>query len=330
MNTKTTPKDFFLHLAATVVLYVAAGSLINLWFAVINYFHPDALAGYFYGNSVAWPISMLVVLVPALYIIEWLIGRDMARMPEKRDLWIRRWRIYLTIFLAAALMIGDLIALVNVYLNGEITARFIYKIVVILLTAGAVGKYYFFSLYPDLRWSKVARKVNPWFGVIFSLAAVILGFIAVGSPATQRALRFDAERTSDLQTIQWQVLNYWQQKGELPADLDALEDPLAYLDIPTDPETEDAYGYSVTSSSSEKPAFELCAVFSRPSRDGEGRGAYGGRGGIYPMAYDMVSYPAMDGGDNWKHGEGLTCFDRSIDPDKYPVNKPVPLEPRAI
>src|SRR3989344_3022636 len=120
MNTKTTPKDFFLHLGATVALYVAAGALINLSFSVINYFLPDALAGYFYANTVAWPISMLIVLVPILYAIEWFIIKDMARMPEKKDLWIRRWRIYLTIFLAVVLVGGDLIVLINTYLNGEI------------------------------------------------------------------------------------------------------------------------------------------------------------------------------------------------------------------
>jgi uncharacterized membrane protein len=115
MNTKTTPKDFFLHLGATVALYVAVGALINLWFTVINYYFPDALAGYFYGNAVAWPISMLIVLVPIFYVLEWLIARDAAKTPEKNDLWIRRWRMYLTLFLVVILIGGDLITLINTF-----------------------------------------------------------------------------------------------------------------------------------------------------------------------------------------------------------------------
>lgn len=332
---KTTPKDFFLHLGAAVALYVAAGSLINLWFSVINYFRPDALAGYFYGNSVAWPISMLVVLIPTLYVLEWLIGRDLAKMPEKTDLWIRRWRIYLTIFLAAILMVGDLIALINVYLNGEITSRFIYKIIVILLIAGAIGKYYFFSLYPDLKWSKLARRINPWFGIVFVLVAIIMGFVAVGSPATQRAMRFDSQRMNDLSSIQSQIVSYWQQKEALPQELADLHDSLSWFTVPTDPETKAEYEYvnknvSGANSASKDISFELCAVFSRPSRDDKGRGEYGYYGGgmvSYP-AYDM-SYPIIDA-DNWKHDIGRTCFERTIDPDKYSPIKPMSVDAPAI
>ena len=69
----------------------------------------------------------------SLYLAEWFIVRDIAKVPEKADIWIRRWRIYLTLFLAVVLIGGDLIALINTYLNGEITARFIYKVIVIIL-----------------------------------------------------------------------------------------------------------------------------------------------------------------------------------------------------
>ncbi len=321
MNTKTSPKDFFLHLGATVALYVAAGALINLSFSVINYFLPDALAGYFYGNSVAWPISMLIVLVPILYVLEWFINRDITRMPEKADLWIRKWRIYLTLFLAVVLFGGDLIALINTYLNGEITARFVYKIILILFVAGSIGKYYFFSIYTSHRWSKFARRANAWFGIVLVIAAIIIGFIAVGSPAKQRALRFDSQRVNDLSSIQWQVINYWQQKQKLPVVLTDLNDTVSGFIVPTDPETKAAYQYSI------KPlvgnlSFELCATFGEVAQDNFGRGAYSG-GGMYPT---NISYPSPVGGvsDVWNHDKGRVCFDRAIDPDKYPVNRVVP------
>ena len=64
MNPKTTPRDFFLHLGATIALYAAATALINLSFSIIDYLQPDALANYFSASSIAWPISMLVVLAP--------------------------------------------------------------------------------------------------------------------------------------------------------------------------------------------------------------------------------------------------------------------------
>ena len=133
MTPKTTPKDFFLHLGAVVALYASAIALINLCFSIVNYYNPDALGPAISARaSIAWPVSMLVVLIPVLYVLEWLIGRDLIRSPEKREIWIRRWRIYLTLFLAGATIVGDLIALINTYLNGEVTSRFIYKILIVL------------------------------------------------------------------------------------------------------------------------------------------------------------------------------------------------------
>ncbi|MDD5165057.1 MAG: DUF5671 domain-containing protein [Candidatus Pacebacteria bacterium] len=327
MNTKTTPKDFFLHLGATVALYVAVGALINLSFSVINYYFPDALAGYFYGNAVAWPISILVVLVPILYVLEWLINSDIKKIPEKADLMIRKWRIYLTLFLTVVLIGGDLIALINTYLNGEITSRLVLKVILVLLVAGSVGKYYYFSLNTTHRWAHLARRINAWFGLVLVITAIVVGFIAVGSPAKQRAMRFDSQRINDLSTIQWRVVSYWQQKGKLPVALTELNDSISGFILPTDPDTKTTYEYSITLATSTKsmPAFALCATFGTASQDLSGRGAYGG-GVAYPgMAYE-VSVSARPGGgisDVWGHEAGRTCFDRTIDPDIYQVIKPV-------
>lgn len=320
MNTKTTPKDFFLHLGATVALYVAAGALINLSFSVINYYFPDALAGYFYGNAVAWPISILVVLVPILYILEWLINRDIKKIPEKADLVIRKWRIYLTLFLAVVLMGGDLIALINTYLNGEITSRLVWKVVAVLFIAGSIGKYYYFSLNTAHRWSKCARRMNAWFGLVLVIAAIVVGFIAVGSPAKQRAIRFDQQRVNDLTNIQWQVTNYWQKKQMMPSTLSDLDDSISGFVVPVDPDTYVPYEYSYkgltgikgSPSSVGGPSFELCATFSADS----------------VQVNNIESVPAVGKGggiqiDSWSHSAGRVCFNRVIDPALYPPVAPI-------
>lgn len=317
-TTKTTPKDFFLHLSATLVLYVSAGALINLLFSVINYYFPDQLAGYFYANAVAWPISLLVILVPTLYVLEYLLKRDIEKMPEKGNLLIRKWRIYLTLFLTAILIGGDLIALINTYLNGEISARFVWKALAVLVVGGTVGKYYFSSLYTQFKYSRFITRVYPWVGGLLVLAAIVLGFVTVGSPQKQRDMRFDSQRVADLQNIQWQVVSYWQTKQKLPISLEDLKDPISGAVIPMDPETKAAYAYSVKG----PLTFSLCADFSRVSQDTKGRGEFYGGGVAYP-SYDMsISYPGPIGDDNWKHDEGTTCFDRTIDPDKYAPIKP--------
>ncbi|MGC9605480.1 MAG: DUF5671 domain-containing protein [Minisyncoccia bacterium] len=325
MNSKTTPKDFFLHLGATIALYTSAVALINLCFSVINYYNPDVLAGYFSSNSIAWPVSMLVVLVPVLYVIEWFIGRDLARMPEKKDLWIRRWRIYLTLFLGGATVVGDLVVLINWYLNGEITDRFVYKILVVLVVAGVIFAYYLLARAVDSVRAKNWRKILAWFGIVVVLAGVVGGFLIVGSPAKQRAIRFDSQRVSDLTNIQWQIISYWQQRGKLPAALSDLNDPISNFSVPKDPDTSSSYGYSTkwTSAMSSNPAFELCATFSLASQDLSGKGAYGtggSVGGAIPVG--NVSYPigSISTNDSWTHDAGHICFERTIDPARYPIN----------
>lgn len=311
MNNKTTPKDFFLHLGATIALYAAAVALINLSFSVINYLRPDALASYFYAGSIAWPISMLIVLIPTLYILELLLVRDIRRTPEKKDLWIRRWRIYLTLFLSGATIIGDVIALINTYLSGEITSRFVYKVLALLIVCGLIFAYYLLARMIAEEKGRLARRIIAVIGLVAVVAAIVLGFVIVGSPGKQRALRFDSQRVSDLQNIQWQVINYWQRKEAMPAKLSDTSDLISGYVTPNDPETGQPYEYAVTG----KTSFDLCATFSLPSQDLKNRGAYyGGMGGDY--ATDMP-YPGPSQ-DIWKHGEGRACFKKTIDPDQFP------------
>ncbi len=332
MNNQTTPKDFFVQFGATIALYIAAGAIINLVFSIIDYLNPDALAGYFIPGSIVWPVSMLVVLVPILYVLEWLVNRDAIRMPEKRDIWIRKWRIYLTLFLAVALIGGDLIALINIYLNGEITGRFIWKVLAIIVVAGVIGKYYFFSIVSEggtgffSRYARVIRKSNAWFGLIMVIAAIVGGFLIVGSPAKQRAIRFDEQRINNLTTIQYQIINYWQTKSVLPTALADLNNPIANFTVPTDPETGAQYAYSVKGS-----AFELCAIFDLASSQTQAQGI-----ALQSYPVQAPNIPGSSQIDSWAHPAGQACFSRTIDPALYPPSNgsvipsalPKPLSPQ--
>ncbi len=302
---KTTPKDFFLHLGATVALYIGVVSIINLYFSIINYYFPDVLAGSFYAPTIAWPISILMVVIPILYVLEWMIRKDIRLNPDKAEVWVRKWRIYLTLFLAGVVMAVDLIALINTYLNGEISIRFVYKFIVVLLVLAIVFVYYILE---KLGKSVKLKSALAYIGIIISVLAIVLGFMVVGSPTKQRNIRFDNQRVSDLQNIQWQIVNHWQQKSKLPTDLNETIDSISGTKIPKDPSTKAYYEYRIKNASTN--TFELCAVFSLKTQDNKGRGAY----------YDTMAssyYPGFEN-DSWNHESGRVCFERTIDPDKYP------------
>jgi len=301
MNNKTTPKDFFLHVGSTIALYASVIALINLAFELMNRLLPDQLNNYWSSNSVIYPISMLVVLVPVLYLLEWFIARDISKIVEKKDIWVRKWRIYLTLFLTGATIVGDLVALINVYLNGEVSSRFIWKVLIVLIVTSAVFKYYFFSINENMYWAKLVKKTVPWWGIILTLVAIIGGFIIVGSPAQQRAVRFDQQRVNDLTNIQWQVINFWQRKRVLPVALSNLNDSISNFVVPTDPETGNTYEYLVNGITVAKtPSFELCAVFSAGS------------------TVNLNNHQ----NDSWSHGIGKVCFERVIDSALYPPTVP--------
>ena len=312
MNIKTTPKDFFVQIGATIALYSSVIALINLAFEIINRLLPDQLSSYFSVNSVVWPISVLIALVPVLYLLEWLIARDIAKVAEKSEIWVRRWRIYLTLFLTGATMVGDIIALINTYLNGEISSRFMWKVAILFIICSAVFKYFFFLVYESARWTKLVKKTVPWFGIIFVVSAIIGGLIIVGSPAQQRAIRFDQQRVSDLQDIQYQIINYWQKKQSLPVTLADLNDPILNFLVPVDPETGVQYQYVVKSSSS-VPSFSLCSNFDLSSTNEQVNS--------YPVEYDAQPV------SNWKYSTGQSCFDRTIDPAMYPPASAGPINP---
>lgn len=302
---KTTAKDFFLYLFALVLLYISVGSLISMLFDYIDYLYPDALGGYydFYSSGMRMAIATLIILFPLLVVATFYINRDLRDNPEKQEIGIRKWLLFLTLFLAAGFLIGDLVTLVNTFLNGEITTRFILKVLSVLLVAGYVLAYYVL----DLRGVYLRNaKLGHLMGIIASIVvAVVLigGFIVVGSPASQRLARFDAQKVTDLQGIQSEIVySFWQQKGRLPKDLSELNDPISGFKIPRDPQSGEMYTYEP----GEGLSFKLCATFNKETTSLQGE----------QIMY--AAYPISNTNESWKHGSGKTCFERTIDPELYP------------
>lgn len=308
-SSKTSPKDFFLWLGAIVALYSSITSLIALLFEYVNYAFPDALAGYGdpYGGAVRIAMAALIVMVPTLVLLLRLIRTSITNEPGKANIWVRRWALGLTLFIATITILIDLITLINTFLGGEITMRFGLKVVLVLLVAIGV----FLHFLADFKgyWILNGKKAN-FVGIgviILTLAVIVSGFFIIGTPGHVRMLRYDDQKVSDLQNIQYQIVNYWQQKQKLPANLEALSDPLSGNSIPTDPQSGTAYSYTTSSDKS----FKLCATFNDVTPDMKGKGSYDGR---------TVTYPSNGGGinENWQHAKGEVCFDRTIDPERYP------------
>lgn len=152
--------------------------------------------------------------------------------------------------------------------------------------------------------------------------AIIAGFFVVGSPKEQRLRQFDEQRVQHLQNIQYEIVNYWQSKETLPETLSDLNDAIRGFIVPKDPETQTDYEYSIVPNNKPvaigkkpNPSFELCATFNRPSEGTDVSGRYPSK----PLPAYPQDFIEGDGIQNvWGHATGRVCFERTIDPDRYP------------
>ncbi len=287
-------RDAFLHLLMFLSFFTTAISSVTLMFSYINKWFPDAaFSDYYYYDSsnsgIRWGLASLIVAFPLFLWISRILHREMEQHVEKASSAIRRWLTYFTLFVAAATLMGDVITLVFYLLNGELTLRFLLKVLVVLYVAGA-GFFYFFRSMKLSPATPEWKRHNMTFRVvsIVSVAVVfILGALIIGSPSSERARRIDDNRVNDLRTIQQEIRSITLdqmgatpvQKEALPIDLNAVKENAVYTQPNiVDPETGVAYEYIVTGPST----FELCATFET----------------VREEKYDIF----------WNHEAGRQCF----------------------
>ncbi len=304
MNTKT--KDFFLHLGAMVALYAGVIALLNLLFKIINVAFPkidEYRYGFFGSSSISLQVAILLVVFPLFLFLMNLIRRGYQENPERKEYAVRKWLIWITLFVAGIAITADLVTLLYYFLDGrELTAGFSLKVLSVLVVSGGVFGYFIDDLKDRLNGSR--RNFWRILSAILVIGSIVLGFMVTGSPRTQRLANYDQLKINDLQNIQSQVIQYWQMKGEIPENLDVLRDPLSsYNFIPLDPQTGQSYEYQKTGEMS----FSICAEFNLDSVSSRAN----------PRISNVMKYGLEN--ENWNHAEGVNCFERTVDPERYPI-----------
>lgn len=144
------PREAFLYLVLFATLYLSAWHLGSLLFDLINAAIPDPADQRFQAgmrdDSMRFSVASLVIAFPIYLFVARLLSRDLARNPVKRLSAVRRWLTYLTLFLAVTVLVCDLIALVHSLLGGDLTLRFVLKVLVVGAIAGAIFGFYLADL----------------------------------------------------------------------------------------------------------------------------------------------------------------------------------------
>lgn len=138
-------RDAYMYLVMFSMLYLTAYNFGSLMFQFIDSVFPDPLNARYgdaIGGKIRWATSSLLVAFPIFVFVASRISKGIRLDPSQRTSGVRKWLTYITLSLAACIIVGDLIVVINSLLSGSLTLRFVLKALTITLIAGSVFGYY--------------------------------------------------------------------------------------------------------------------------------------------------------------------------------------------
>ena len=131
-------------------LYTCVTGLVLLFFTYINFAFPDPAWRTSHAeveellSIIRAQLAIVIVTFPVFLVLWHFLLREVSRNPEKVA--IRRWLGYLSIFVGALTLSGDVMTLIYFFLEGQLTIRFLLKAAVLFLIAGSLVLYLSFTL----------------------------------------------------------------------------------------------------------------------------------------------------------------------------------------
>lgn len=310
--------DIFVNLLSFILFGITVASILVIFFQIINRYFPDTLATTYYTSgaynvsSLHYSIAALIVAFPIYIWSLWFWFKSFKTAPEKIETRLSKWLTYIVLFLAAGTIIGDLISVIYNFLQGGLTVRFILETLTETVIAGLVFSFYFLERKKVQYKKEVSKAILTTIlvsAVILVLAAIVLGFLAGGTPGQERIRRLNLQRANNLRQISQGISNFAYDNNRLPNDLTELKNNTRYnyyASTTADPETKKEYEYRQVSSNE----YELCAEFNLSTLNETQSSDY-----YYPN-------------DQWtKHDQGRVCQNQKVTFGTLPTipAKPAPL-----
>lgn len=293
---------FFIYLVSFLALSFLATGIGAILFQIINKFFPDALrygSGSFSQSAVKYGIASIIVAGPLYLYIMALINKYLKKGKILAGSTVRKWLTYIILFIAAAVIVIDLVTLIFNLLDGELAARVILKVLVVFVIAAAIFGYYFWEI--RKKEIKDKRYQTDKISYVILLVAMVLvlasSFFVVDSPAVARDKKIDNQTTDDLSSISNGINIYFNEHKELPQTLDDLKSGNYYL-----PKIEPVGNISYQKISDKD--YKLCADFKRSNANDTDE--------------EWQFY------EGWQHDSGRICFDKKVEEYEGKV-MPIPV-----
>lgn len=263
MANKNNAKFVFYYLLSLTALIFLAISVGMIAYGIINELVADTLmSGAYYisfNSRFKFAISAIIISAPLFYLSTSLIRKGIAKGEIEGDSPIRRWLTYFILFISSLVILGSLISIINSFLGGELTQRFILKTITVFVISGLTFAYYFYDIKTE-----VVKPGDKWVRIFFfsSLALVLAAFISVWfyieSPQVAREKRLDLGTVNKLSMLESDVNHYYTKNNELPKSIS---------DFVKEAQLVSFYENNIEYRKTGEESFELCATFHRPSDD---------------------------------------------------------------
>lgn len=288
-------QHFFLYMLVFLSLVFVIFGTGGILFQYVNKYFPDILSGSFESGfdqgAIKFGIAALFVAAPIFFILMRLVTKYLFSGVISELSKVRRWLTYIVLFFAAATIIGDLITLIVNFLEGDIPTRFLLKVLVVLILAGAVFGYYFWDIRKKNMQGVVYKenKIIVWVAIGFVTSVFISGFFIIDNPTIAREKKIDQQMVSDLQNIDDSIHSYFASVKKLPEKLDDLKEGSTLPAI--------RQGNVLTYEKTAENSYTLCATFVRSNLDDKDQS----------LIYDLNVTK------EWQHESGRVCFKRVIE-----------------
>jgi len=290
-----TAKNFVLQLGSLIALYISLSAIATVAFGIINIGFPDEVwSTWRYTGAqdqIRFGIALLIVAFPTYLVLTRLVNQA-RRKAKGAYLTLTKWLIYLSLLVGGGILLGDFVAVIWTFLNGEITVRFILKALTLLVVIGAAFTYYILDAREHWKANESASKAYGALATVLVVGLIVVGFFNIETPQAVRDMQLDQQQTQDLDTIQWRVAEYYRLNNVLP---ETLTEMYGGVNQPTAPGDRDGYTYQVLTATQ----FELCATFVKESVSVE-------------RPYTSSVMDTIKNPYNWDHGVGRTCFMRTV------------------
>ena len=296
-----TAKHFVLQLGSLISLYLSLAFFLVLTFGFINLRFPDALDGVWQlesaADSIRIGLAMVVVFFPTYLVLTRMVNQNRRASKDNSYLSLTKWLIYLSLLVGGLVLLGDLVAVIMGFLEGELTSRFLLKALAVFVVTGAAFFYYI----KDAQgfWLKRTNSSLIYAMVTSTLIVAVLvsALSYIPSPNTVREMKADNEIVNVLQTIQWQIEDHYAENETLPETVAEMFDEFDRL-----PDSSElaAYIYTVE----DDTTYQLCTTFNHDSNELDTQ---------YRPSMMMAEDSIRGKNNDWNFKAGEWCFEREVE-----------------